>query len=203
MSMSIEQTIAETLLDIDPDIATKFKGYFYRNPICEGWSLFRKLFPLGLATTDPILDVGCGNGGLLFYLWHEGYRNLHGSDITEQKLAWTRELHARHGVQSTLTLSDLMDRISGQYACIFAMGFLYEDPARLQIFLEQSRNRLIRGGRVIFNWPTWEKNAKPLRPYYSESQVIAMAKDCGLSAAVKIWSKTERHVTGIFECQRR
>lgn len=199
--MDIEKQIAQTLLDIDTEIDVKFKGYFYRNPICEGWPLVRQLFPLQSPMHAPILDVGCGNGGLLFYLWHAGFRNLHGSDIGKQKLAWAQALHARHGVLSALTLSSLLDSVTGRFAVIFAIGFLYEEHGTLQTFLMQARQHLMPDGQIIFNWPTWEKPTRPLRPYYSESQVTQIAHDCGLTADARFWSKTQNHTTALFVCE--
>src|SRR3972149_7270027 len=39
-----------------------------------------------------ILDVACGEGTLLSYLWHHGYRNIHGFDLSPENVRICQQL---------------------------------------------------------------------------------------------------------------
>jgi 2-polyprenyl-3-methyl-5-hydroxy-6-metoxy-1,4-benzoquinol methylase len=198
MTKKIHEIIQDTLLSIDPEIKTAFNGYFYRNPICEGWALTRKMFPLPVSDDASILDIGCGHGGLLFYMWHAGFRNLSGSDCSARKIEWARELHARHDMDTTWHNCDLLEGIAGKFDAITAIGFLYEARNRLGLFFDQASRRINTNGVVVFNWPVWERSGRGNRPYFAESEVIRMALSHGFASIKTDWSLCKQHRTALF-----
>lgn len=42
----------------------------------------------------PILDLGCGSGEFLYFLQHEGYRNIYGVDISREQIELARQVGA-------------------------------------------------------------------------------------------------------------
>ncbi len=69
-----------------------------------------------------ILDVGCGNGGFVYWLQKHGYSNAEGADISEEQV----ELSKKLGVEN-IHLSDITDFLRNKehiYDLIFARDLL-------------------------------------------------------------------------------
>jgi SAM-dependent methyltransferase len=49
-------------------------------PVFSGWDWAKHFRNLKINTNSSILDVGCGSGDLLAFLWNKGFSNLHGVD---------------------------------------------------------------------------------------------------------------------------
>src|SRR5689334_10369806 len=47
------------------------------------WPVKHELIKSVTSRTDRIVDIGCGNGGILRHLKEQGYRNLHGLEISD------------------------------------------------------------------------------------------------------------------------
>jgi len=48
----------------------------------RNWPVFNEMIASLADPSETILDVGCGNGGMLRYLRSKGFRNLHGMEIS-------------------------------------------------------------------------------------------------------------------------
>ena len=107
-------------------------------PSWYGW--FRGLH---LTARSPILDVGCGNGALLFHLRSFGFENLVGVD------PFLQSAHVGRG----LRLERLhLDQVSGRFKVIIFNHSLehVDDPGEL---LESARSRLERDGAIVVQLP--------------------------------------------------
>lgn len=49
-------------------------------PVFSGWNWAKHFCALKISTNSPILDVGCGAGDFLDFLWKKGFSNLYGVD---------------------------------------------------------------------------------------------------------------------------
>ncbi len=117
----------------------------------SGRSLFDRFCPswygwfrgLHLTARSPILDVGCGNGALLFHLRSFGFENLVGVD------PFLQSAHVGRG----LRLERLhLDQVSGRFKVIIFNHSLehVDDPGEL---LESARSRLERDGAIVVQLP--------------------------------------------------
>lgn len=100
-----------------------------------------------------ILDAGCGEGALLEFLRHKGYRNLFGFDISPENVDCCHEL----GFESVCEL-DLMQAESypgpSQYDVILGIDVLEHVPKQAAAgLLERLREHLRPGGRLILQTP--------------------------------------------------
>ena len=72
------------------------------------WPTKNELIASLARPSDVILDIGCGNGGILRYLRKLGYRRLHGLEISGYAIQRLRgegiEMH--HGVLPLIPLPD-------------------------------------------------------------------------------------------------
>lgn len=102
----------------------------------------------------PILDVGCGEGGLLLYLKHNGFRQLHGFDLSEENVSICHELGLSFVSQwNALDVGSYQPSV-GKFSAIFAFDLIEhihkEDVTR---FLAACRERLEDGGELILRTP--------------------------------------------------
>lgn len=102
-----------------------------------------------------ILDVGCGNGGFLYYLKTVGYKDCFGIDIGKEQIELARKL----GIEN-VEVSDIREFLKdkkGNYDVIFARDFL-EHFKKEEIFniLRLIYNALSSNGRFILQSPNGE-----------------------------------------------
>ncbi|MBF0214355.1 MAG: class I SAM-dependent methyltransferase, partial [Magnetococcales bacterium] len=102
------------------------------------------LQPFSLTLDSPILDVGCGTGGLLLKLRREGFRNLLGTDPF-----LTAPLDHGNGVR---ILAEPLERISGRFELIMLHHVLEHMPDQ-QATLARLVERLTPGGGVLLRIP--------------------------------------------------
>jgi SAM-dependent methyltransferase len=108
-----------------------------------------KYLPLldGLDRAAPILEIGCGDGGLLAYLQRRGFSHVAGIDISREQV----DLARRRGVRAEV--GDVFDSLAGRAGSIAAIvavdvfeHFSRDELARLTPLL---RAALRPGGRLL------------------------------------------------------
>lgn len=97
---------------------------------------------------DTILDIGCGNGGILRDLRSRGFRNLHGLEISEYAIRRLRleGITMHRGVLPSIVLPD------GSYDVVIASQVLEHIIARRR-FLGEILRVLRPGGRALIFVP--------------------------------------------------
>lgn len=98
-----------------------------------------KYLPLlrGLDRGAPVLDIGCGAGGLLAYLERRGFSHATGVDISAEQV----DLAKQRGVRATLgDVFDVLARQPATFAAIFAVD----------VFEHFSRDELLRVAPLLY-----------------------------------------------------
>jgi 2-polyprenyl-3-methyl-5-hydroxy-6-metoxy-1,4-benzoquinol methylase len=98
-----------------------------------------------------ILDIGCGNGGFVYYLHQRGYRNACGIDLSDEQIEEGKSLgiaNLRSGSATTMLAE------ANEYQCIVARDLL-EHLTRQEAFdlLLLVSARLVKSGRFIMQVP--------------------------------------------------
>jgi 2-polyprenyl-3-methyl-5-hydroxy-6-metoxy-1,4-benzoquinol methylase len=111
---------------------------------------FQLLLPADRAAR--ILDAGCGDGALLWWLQQQGYHSAAGVEVSEEQLAIARRL----GVQN-LTHASLADYLAGQadaWDVVLLRNVLEHFPKGEALeLLKRIRAALRPGGQVILQVP--------------------------------------------------
>lgn len=101
-----------------------------------------------------ILDVGCGEGGFLWWLGQLGYTQCRGIEISGEQVAVAQSLGIR------AEQADLWDVVGAQAGAFDLIVFrnVLEHFSRPQVLdiLERTRTALSPGGRVVFQVPNGE-----------------------------------------------
>jgi 2-polyprenyl-3-methyl-5-hydroxy-6-metoxy-1,4-benzoquinol methylase len=102
-----------------------------------------------------ILEIGCGEGGLLYYLRNRGYKNCLGVEIGKEQISLAQRLGI-DGVKQADIKEFLRDKI-GEYDVIFARDVL-EHLNKEEVFevIENVFKALKPGGRFIVQTPNAE-----------------------------------------------
>jgi 2-polyprenyl-3-methyl-5-hydroxy-6-metoxy-1,4-benzoquinol methylase len=114
-------------------------------------SIIRSHFPSDRAVR--VLDLGCGYGGLLYYLEREGYRNARGIDLSQEQVQLSRRLGV-HGVE----VGDVRTFLSGCESAsedVICLLDVIEHFSRSECFdlLSEVRRVLAPGGICIGHVP--------------------------------------------------
>ncbi|GAA4448812.1 class I SAM-dependent methyltransferase [Nibrella saemangeumensis] len=96
-----------------------------------------------------ILDAGCGTGGMLSFLQHNGYRNLRGLDLSEDAVAFTRSRGLNVGQLDLRDVGTLPPEPFDVIICNDVLCYFSDDEIRH--ILTEFRNRLKPGGLLITN----------------------------------------------------
>ncbi|XP_067126870.1 EEF1A lysine methyltransferase 2 [Centruroides vittatus] len=64
--------------------------------------------------SDPILDIGCGNGLILIELAKEGFTNLSGIDYVEEAIHLARAVSAQEGVKISYDVGDILQETQNE-----------------------------------------------------------------------------------------
>ena len=51
---------------------------------------------------DVVLDLGCGNGGFVYWLQHMGYKNSYGIDISPEQVEFANRLGIKNIIHAEL-----------------------------------------------------------------------------------------------------
>jgi 2-polyprenyl-3-methyl-5-hydroxy-6-metoxy-1,4-benzoquinol methylase len=112
-------------------------------PVFRGY--FGHVLPRNRAA--KILDLGCGFGGLLYFLRREGYRNTVGVDISPEQVETARRLDV-----GTVHLEDVrtfVERHAADFDCITALDLVEHLPKPDVPALLDAIHRALRPGGVF------------------------------------------------------
>lgn len=135
-------------------------------PLYGGTTLsgIRKQFPIWnsyYGSTLPkekkatILDIACGDGGIVYWLQECGYINASGIDISQEQINLAQSLHIKNTQRADL-VSYLSEKKSAYHA-IFALDiFEHFTKEELWSVLEQIHDALKPGGVLIIKTPNAE-----------------------------------------------
>jgi cyclopropane fatty-acyl-phospholipid synthase-like methyltransferase len=132
---------------------------------------------------SKILDFGCGNGNMLFYLNSAGYKNLQGVDPFIKKDIVFENLHIHK--KNFSEISERFDLITSNHS--------FEHVTDPKVTLRQMSEKLNPGGQIMIRVPVvdstaWEKYGinwfqidAPRHFYlYTRKVLIDMGKELGL-----------------------
>jgi len=108
--------------DLYQRYVSTFKGSAQAAEASEPW-WDHKIMPLlrGVERDAPVLELGCGAGGLLAYLERRGFSHASGIDISAEQIALARERGVRAEVGD---VNDVLRSRHGAYAAIVAVDVL-------------------------------------------------------------------------------
>lgn len=131
------------------------------------WPTKNRLIRNLTATTDRILDVGCGTGALLRYLRDFGYANLEGLEVSRRAV----EVLGQHGITMHHARLPNLPLPDEQFDVVIASQVL-EHIIRRRKFLHELRRILKPTGTLIVFVPD-----NCLGPIDEPSHVIKFTKD--------------------------
>ena len=124
----------------------------------DGTTVFyRRLLAEVLVPIPPgarTLDIGCGQGLLVYALVSFGFNNVQGIDVSEQQVAVAH----KHGLPCLAVdkeyLVNLANTVPGTFDLIFMMDVLeHMDKAEQLVTLDSVSKLLVPGGRLILSVP--------------------------------------------------
>ena len=114
----------------------------------RNWPTLNKMIASLTTPDDRILDIGCGNGGMLRYLKGLGYRNLNGLDISEYGI---KRLRAE-GIDMHFSRLPAVPLPDSDLDVVIASAVL-EHVIRRRTFIKEIRRVLKPGGRAFIFVP--------------------------------------------------
>lgn len=141
------------------------KGWNVVAPQFYGGTALPKYGPLSV--TEPelqlignlkgksVLELGCGSGHTLYYLWKEKQASeLWGLDLSQQQIQYTRDFLAKENIPAKLLLAS-MDENPGipeshfdMVVSIYSLGWTPDLPHTLSLVFSY----LKPGGKFVFSW---------------------------------------------------
>jgi 2-polyprenyl-3-methyl-5-hydroxy-6-metoxy-1,4-benzoquinol methylase len=102
-----------------------------------------------------ILDIGCGNGGFVYYLESLGYNNSAGIDISREQVELAKNLGIK-GIECA-DVASFFNEKEETYDMVFARDVIEHFPKdRVLELLESAFKSLKRGGVIIILTPNGE-----------------------------------------------
>lgn len=135
---------------IQPDAAA-FTEQYYERWANAAWDHIQGWLPE--RRSDPVLDIGCGSGKLLYLLRRLGYSNLTGIDLSPEQIdvarQWFQDATIIHG-----DARDLLATNQEHYGLICAFDVIeHFRKEEILPFLELIYQALQPGGRIILQTP--------------------------------------------------
>ena len=117
-----------------------------------------------------IAETGCGAGGTLHMLWHEGFTSLHGYDADETVLESARRICREAGSSIAVTRRDCTrDEPMEKVDVLLGMNWMYLVPGfSLDTFLGIYRKYINEGGYCIFDVIDSAFNEHPLNRFFTQ-----------------------------------
>lgn len=117
-----------------------------------------------------IAETGCGAGGVLHMLWHEGFNNLYGFDIDPKSIDACRRISRE--MQSTIHFEErdcTLPIENNSFDVILGMNWIYLlGNFGLKEFIERHLSRLKTGGYFIFDTIDIKFNEHPLHSFFTQ-----------------------------------
>lgn len=128
-----------------------------------------------------ILDVACGEGWLLRFLFEEGYRNLSAFDISPENVKLCRQLGFDFVRQfDALCISEF--ETGRTYDLIFALDILEHIPKSLAVrFVEDMRARLAPSGVLVIQTPNMGCVFSSFQRYYDLSHEFCLTEGTAMT----------------------
>lgn len=117
-----------------------------------------------------IAETGCGAGGVLHMLWHEGFTNLHGYDLDLKAIAAGRRISSEARSSISFIPKDCTKNLGlNEFDVILGMNWIYLlDNFSLKDFIETHFKNLKQNGYFIFDTINDSFNAHPLNMYFTQ-----------------------------------
>lgn len=112
-------------------------------PVFSGWQWIQHFQKMGIKTSSPILDVGCGSGAFLRFLWGEGFSNLTGIDPNAA---------GNYDCKGWSILKKELSELNGKFDVI-TMHHSFEHMKNPRRVLEQANLLLSSGQHLIVRIP--------------------------------------------------
>ena len=102
-------------------------------------SYFKKFLPKD--KLSKILDIGCGNGGFVYWLKEQGYNNACGIDVSDEQVEIARKLGIQDVEQAEIL--ELLTNKENSYDVIFARDVLehFTNPSSAFVAKIQQNDR--------------------------------------------------------------
>lgn len=210
----MENRIRAVLLKTDSTYKTTYgKGFFYKQ-MPSNLSRFYMREQLAFIQHNwngikniKMLDYGCGVGTFMLYLWHHGYTNIMGCDISVKEIETTRKLFEAFGCSftvSTVEMDDIYD-ITDLFHVIFFNDYLYAKHLDIPRILENARKALVPYGVICLDlFEHQGSHPQKYRQYFSEAQIREIATETGyIVAMVAIQDTGERKALYILKKEEK
>ncbi len=164
-------SIAEYELCIKQHEAQAWYGYAYKN--------FEKLQQCYLPywwirenvqRFASVVETGCGAGGVLHMLWHEGFNNLFGYDIDEKSINAARCILTKMNSNIQFFVHDCTRNLGKKtFDVILGMNWIYLlENFGLEKFIQIMIPHLNDNGFFVFDTIDSSFNKNPLHMYYTQ-----------------------------------
>ncbi len=185
----MEKKIQKLLVKIDPAYERgRGRGFFYKQ-MPSNFSRFYMREQLAFIQYNwdgiknlKMLDYGCGVGTFMLYMWHHGYTDIEGRDVSIKEVETTKKLFNAFGCPFTATHveMDAIYDITGDFHIIFFNDFLYVTHLDVPRILKNTKKALVQHGFVCLDlFEHQGKHPSPHRQYFSEAEVRKIAVEAG------------------------
>jgi SAM-dependent methyltransferase len=127
----------------------------------------------------PIVDAGCGTGGLILYLREHGYTNVAGFDASSDAIGFCEQHQLEVSSGSVTTCADLYHPASVS-AVVCNDVFCYTEVGEIGVALGQFSRILVPGGLALVNLPALDAfkgihdTAVGLKRRFSKRDLVGM-----------------------------
>ena len=151
--------------------AQKWYGYAYEKfeKLGQCYTPYRWIRD-NLDRDKHIVETGCGAGGVLHMLWHEGFVNLYGYDLDPKAIAAGQLICNETPSSIAFAEADCTQPLPKQaFDVILGMNWIYLlDSFGLTDFLQTHLPSLRPGGYLLFDTIDSSFNEHPLNMYYTQ-----------------------------------